>query len=140
MPHASCLLVPGRKRDAGHTATTSDGCTLPVMRITLPFALLAAVALPALAGEASGEFTVSKRPPIRPKYAAAYETRDQRDAHKRAIEVVLSDGERTAARSEVTDLEQRLSIVPAVVLPYDAASPVTIPTQRAGRPEEARTS
>ncbi len=45
----------------------------------------------AIAGEASGEFTVTKRPPIRPKYAAAFETRDQRDAHKKAVEVVLSE-------------------------------------------------
>src|SRR5258706_14949653 len=50
-----------------------------------------AFALPALAGEASGEFTAGKRAPIRPKYAAAYETRDQRDARKMAIEVVLSE-------------------------------------------------
>jgi hypothetical protein len=54
---------------------------------------LAAVLWPviALGGEASGQFTAGKRPPIRPKYAAAYETRDQRDARKTAIEVVLSE-------------------------------------------------
>jgi hypothetical protein len=45
----------------------------------------------ALGGEASGQFTAGKRPPIRPKYAAAYETHDQRDARKIAIEVVLSE-------------------------------------------------
>ena len=44
-----------------------------------------------LGGEASGQFTAGKRPPIQPKYAAAYETRDQRDARKAAIEVVLSE-------------------------------------------------
>src|SRR5947209_578833 len=44
-----------------------------------------------LGGEASGQFTAGKRPPIKPKYAAAYETRDQRDARKSAIEVVLSE-------------------------------------------------
>ena len=54
-------------------------------------ALLAAIAVPAVAGEASGEFKTSSRQPIRPKYAAAYETRDQRDARKRAIEVILSE-------------------------------------------------
>jgi hypothetical protein len=45
----------------------------------------------ALGGDASGQFTAGKRPPIKPKYAAAYETRDQRDARKIAIEVVLSE-------------------------------------------------
>jgi len=45
----------------------------------------------AFGGEASGQFTAGKRPPIRPKYAAAYETRDPRDARKTAIEVVLSE-------------------------------------------------
>lgn len=44
-----------------------------------------------LGGDASGQFTAGKRPPIRPKYAAAYETRDQRDARKMAVEVVLSE-------------------------------------------------
>jgi hypothetical protein len=45
----------------------------------------------AFGGDASGQFTAGKRPPIKPKYAAAYETRDQRDARKTAIEVVLSE-------------------------------------------------
>jgi hypothetical protein len=44
-----------------------------------------------LGGDASGQFTAGKKPPIRPKYAAAYETRDQRDARKMAVEVVLSE-------------------------------------------------
>jgi hypothetical protein len=57
----------------------------------LSFAILSAFSLSALAGEASGEFTAGKRPPIKPLYAAAYETRDQRDARKRVIEVVLSE-------------------------------------------------
>jgi len=51
-------------------------------------ALLAATALSA---DVTGQFTTDKRPPIKPKYAAAFETRDQRDARKRAIEVVLSE-------------------------------------------------
>jgi hypothetical protein len=50
-----------------------------------------AVSTAAYAGEASGEFQTGTHPPIRPKYAAAYETHDPRDARKRAIEVVLSD-------------------------------------------------
>src|SRR5438105_8469519 len=56
-------------------------------------AALPALTWPVIAfgGEASGQFTAGKRPPIRPKYAAAYETRDQRDARKTAIEVVLSE-------------------------------------------------
>jgi hypothetical protein len=60
-------------------------------KLCVLFAAVAACALPALAGEASGEFTAGKRPPIRPKYAAAYETRDQRDARMMVIEVVLSE-------------------------------------------------
>ncbi len=80
------------------------------MRICLPLVLLAAVALPALAGEASGDFTVTKRPPIRPKYASAYETRDQRDAHKRAIEVVLSD-EPIDVKSAVAELDPHMDVI-----------------------------
>ena len=45
----------------------------------------------AFGGDASGQFAAGKRPPIKPKYAAAYETRDQRDARKTAVEVVLSE-------------------------------------------------
>jgi hypothetical protein len=44
-----------------------------------------------LGGDASGQFTAGKRPPIKPKYAAAYETRDQRDARKSTVELVLSE-------------------------------------------------
>jgi hypothetical protein len=84
------------------------------MRIAVPFALLAvalsAAALPALAGEASGEFSVTKRSPIRPKYAAAYETRDQRDAHKRAIEVVLSD-EPIDVKAAVAELDPHTDVI-----------------------------
>src|SRR3954447_23916961 len=58
-----------------------------------PIAALLAILCPviALGGEASGQFTAGKRPPIKPKYAAAYETRDQRDARNTAVEVVLSE-------------------------------------------------
>lgn len=52
--------------------------------------ILALILLAAL-GDASGEFRTAKFPPIQPKFAAAYETRDPRDARKRAIEVVLSE-------------------------------------------------
>lgn len=48
---------------------------------------------PLLSADVTGQFTAGKRPPIQPKYVVAYETRDQRDARKRAIEVVLSEGE-----------------------------------------------
>ncbi|HEX7193109.1 MAG TPA: hypothetical protein VF381_16175 [Thermoanaerobaculia bacterium] len=54
------------------------------------FALLVLLAVP-VAAEVTGEFTTGKRPPIKPKYVVAYETRDQRDARKKAIEVVLSE-------------------------------------------------
>ena len=60
-------------------------------KFSLLFAILSAISLSAHAGEASGEFTAGNRPPIKPKYAAAFETRDQRDARKRAIEIVLSE-------------------------------------------------
>ncbi len=61
------------------------------LRICALFAALSAFSITALAGEASGEFTAGKRAPIRPKYAAAFETRDQRDARKTAVEVILSE-------------------------------------------------
>jgi len=54
-------------------------------------ALLLLYPVIALGGDASGQFIASKHPPIKPKYAAAYETHDQRDARKIAIEVVLSE-------------------------------------------------
>jgi len=52
---------------------------------------VALLAAPALFAGVTGQFTTDKRPPIQPKYAAAFETRDSRDARKRAIEVVLSE-------------------------------------------------
>src|SRR5258706_12822024 len=61
------------------------------LRTFVLFLAFAAFALPVLAGEASGEFTAGTRAPIRPKYAAAFETPDQRDARKMAVEVVLSE-------------------------------------------------
>ena len=61
------------------------------MRHSLFLALVAVIALPLIADDASGQFTASKHSPITPKYAAAFETRDQRDARKRVVEVVLSE-------------------------------------------------
>lgn len=61
------------------------------LRICVLFVAFAAFTLPVLAGQASGEFTAGTRAPIRPKYAAAFETPDQRDARKMAVEVVLSE-------------------------------------------------
>ncbi len=61
------------------------------LRTFVLFLAFAAFTLPALAGQASGEFTAGTRAPIRPKYAAAFETPDQRDARKMAVEVVLSE-------------------------------------------------
>jgi hypothetical protein len=62
---------------------------MPLKRIAALVVFLYPVIL--LGGDASGQFTAGKKPPIRPKYAAAYETHDQRDARKMAIEVVLSE-------------------------------------------------
>jgi hypothetical protein len=73
--------------------TESCARTYGVAMSLRPIVALLAILCPviALGGEASGQFTVSKRPQIKPKYAAAYETHDQRDARKIAIEVVLSE-------------------------------------------------
>lgn len=57
----------------------------------------------AFAGEASGEFKVEGRRPITPKHAAAYETRDQRDARKRLIEIAL-----TSAPIDIKDVATAL--------------------------------
>src|SRR5438445_1306286 len=65
------------------------GAAMMQKRIAALIALLYPVIV--FGGEASGQFTAGKRPPIRPKYAAAYETHDQRDARKTAVEVVLSE-------------------------------------------------
>jgi hypothetical protein len=69
-------------------AAPTYGTAMPHKRIA---ALLFFCPVIALGGDASGQFTASKHPPIKPKYAAAYETHDQRDARKIAIEVVLSE-------------------------------------------------
>ena len=70
-------------------AARTYGAAMTHKRIAALIVLLYPVI--ALGGDASGQFTAGKRPPIRPKYAAAYETHDQRDARKIAIEVVLSE-------------------------------------------------
>lgn len=80
------------------------------MRKYLLLTLSIAIALPLFAGEASGTFSVGKRPPIRPKYAAAYETRDQRDARKRAIEVVLSE-EPVDVKAAVAELDPHTNVI-----------------------------
>jgi hypothetical protein len=54
-------------------------------------AAIVSSAAPLMAGQASGQFTAGKREPIRPAYAAAFATADQRDARKIAVEVVLSE-------------------------------------------------
>jgi len=60
-------------------------------RVKVLFAAVWLVSSAAFAGEASGEFTAGTRPPIKPNYAASFETPDQRDARKMAIEVVLTE-------------------------------------------------
>lgn len=86
---------------------------LPVVAL---LTLLAAPSLWAATGEASGEFTAGTRAPIHPTFAAAFETRDQRDPHKRVIEVILSEApvDITAA---VNELDPHAQIInqPAVM-------------------------
>src|SRR5215212_4185309 len=78
------------------------------MRAVISVALL--MALPAFGGEASGEFKTNKRAPIRPKYAAAFESRDQRDARKRVIEVVLSEAP-VDAKTAALELDPHTSVI-----------------------------
>lgn len=75
---------------------------------TVAFAGLFAVSL--VASEASGQFTAGTREPIRPKYAAAFETPDQRDARKMAIEVVLSE-EPIDVAAAVGELDPHTSLI-----------------------------
>src|SRR5258708_20470891 len=81
------------RRSCGSSGMTTRDKLEIVMypRIAALIALLAASSLSAFAGEASGEFTVGKHPPIHPTAPSAFDTRDQRDPHKRALEVVLSE-------------------------------------------------
>jgi len=80
--------------------------------ISRPACALLALLSPviALGGEASGQFTAGKRPPIKPKYAAAYATHDQRDARKSAIEVVLSE-ERIDVAEAVNELDPHTNVI-----------------------------
>lgn len=72
--------------------------------------LTAFAALPASGGEASGQFVHAKRDPIKPKYAAAFEGRDLRDARKRIVEVVLSETPVDMAAA-VNDLDPHTSLI-----------------------------
>src|SRR4051794_36230722 len=78
-----------REYDLTERRAPAYGAAMQLKRIAALLAMLCPVI--ALGGEASGQFTAGKRPPIKPKYAAAYETRDQRDARNTAVEVVLSE-------------------------------------------------
>jgi hypothetical protein len=60
---------------------------IPAAAVLVPVFVLSAVA----AGEVSGEFTAGKRKPIRPKFAAAYDDRDQRNARMHVVGLVLSE-------------------------------------------------
>jgi hypothetical protein len=80
------------------------------MKTTFSLLIAIAISIPALGGEASGEFSTSKREKIRPKYAAAFETRDQRDARKRVIEVVLSE-EPVDLKAAVGDLDPHSNVI-----------------------------
>src|ERR1051326_6043651 len=84
---------------------------------------------PAVLADVTGQFTTDKRPPIQPKYAAAFETRDQRDARKRAIEVVLSE-EPVDVKTAVRDLDPHMNVInqPALMdhrLEEHTSDPVT---------------
>ncbi len=68
------------------------------------------LAAAAIAAAASGEFKASKHPPIRPKYAIAYETRDMRDARKRVVELLLTDVPLDAAAA-VAELDPHMEAV-----------------------------
>jgi hypothetical protein len=73
--------------------------------------LAGAIQTPAApSGTASGEFTAGKRPPIRPKFATAFEARDQRDARKTIVEVVLSDAPVDAAAA-ARELDPHMDII-----------------------------
>src|SRR5947209_20424574 len=72
--------------------------------------LILGMAMPALAGEASGEFKSEGRAPIRPKYAAAYESRDLRDARKRVVELILSEAPFDVAAA-VADLDPHTNAI-----------------------------
>jgi hypothetical protein len=60
-------------------------------RVAAACALVWSLALPCAAADVTGEFKAGVRPPIRPKYAVAFDDRDQRDARKHVIAVLLSD-------------------------------------------------
>src|SRR5258708_3536056 len=103
---------------AARVATTARDKLEIVMhlRIAALIALLFASSLSAAAGEASGEFTVGKRAPIRPTVASAFETRDQRDPHKRVVEVVLSEAPvDVAAAMEELDPHSQIINQPALM-------------------------
>jgi hypothetical protein len=79
-------------------------------RICVLLLVSAVFTLPVIAGEASGEFTAGTRAPIRPKFAAAFETPDPRDARKMAIEVVLSEAPIDAAAA-AAELDPHTNVI-----------------------------
>src|ERR1051326_6959875 len=90
---------------------------------------MALAALTLFLATASGQFTASRHDPIRPKYAAAFETRDQRDARQRVIEVVLSE-EPVDVKTAVRDLDPHMNVInqPALMdhrLEEHTSDPVT---------------
>ena len=86
----------------------------PAIRSLAMHIILAAV----LAASASGEFKASAHPPIKVTHAAAYETRDMRDARKRVVEMILTDVPLDAAAAVaelVLFVEKRAAHVPHLV-------------------------
>lgn len=74
------------------------------------FSLVVLAALPSFASDVTGQFTVDGKPPIKPKYAAAYAVRDQRDARKWQVEVVLSE-EAMDVASAVAELDPHTNAI-----------------------------
>lgn len=62
------------------------------MTVKIPAALIVSLSLAAVAeaGTASGAFTLQKGTSISPKHAVAYVVRDQRDARKKQVEILLT--------------------------------------------------
>src|SRR6185295_5174042 len=82
-----------------------------VMHSLVALLLAGAIQAPAMPpGTASGEFTAGTHEPIRPKFAVAFEERDQRDARKTVIAVVLSDVP-VSATAAVLELDPHTDII-----------------------------
>jgi hypothetical protein len=81
------------------------------LRILVAGLLVSASLLAAPAAEqASGQFVAGKRKPIRPRYAVAYDDRDQRDAREHVTAVVLSEAPADIAAA-VADIDPHTHLI-----------------------------